>query len=73
MFRSLRPEPAWQLTDRTVELGSELGAPAAEIAAALLSLSSELERAKLLERYLGSSPLDYLSKARRSASTGEQR
>ncbi len=52
MFRSLRPQPAWQLTDRTIELGTELGAPAAEIAVALRALPSELDRAKLLEERL---------------------
>jgi AraC-like DNA-binding protein len=52
MFRSLRPEPAWQLTDRTLELGTELGAPAAEIAAALGALPTEFERAKLLDERL---------------------
>jgi AraC-like DNA-binding protein len=52
MFRSLRPEPAWQLTNRTLELGTELGAPAAEIAAALGALPTELERAKLLDERL---------------------
>jgi AraC-like DNA-binding protein len=52
MFRSLRPEPAWQLTDRTLELGAELGAPAAEISAALRALPTELERAKLLDERL---------------------
>ena len=52
MFRSLRPEPAWQLTDRTLELGTELGAPAAEIAIALRAVPTELERAKLLDERL---------------------